>query len=130
MVSHCLCWCVFRWCCDLAWWTFHGIGVGVAVGNLVCVFMCVFLLLLRTLSAVVVVRRLSWVPTLELVFRFHLCLLQRFCYWLFCRSSLVDCCTVVVGSFGVNARVRARARARARERERERERERLSLSLQ
>ena len=52
VVLHRLCWCVFRWCCDLAWWTFHGIGVGVAVGSLVCVFMCVFLLLLCILSAV------------------------------------------------------------------------------
>ena len=85
VVFHCLCWCVFRWCCDLALWAFHDIGVGVAIGNLVCVFMCAFLLLLCILSAVAVVRRLSWVPTLELVLRFYLCLLQRCFHWLFCR---------------------------------------------
>ena len=114
--------CVFRWCCDLAWWTFHGIGVGVAVGSLVCVFMCVFLLLLCILSAVAVVRRLSWVPTLELVFRFYLCLLQRCCHWLFCRLLPVFTCRLL-HCFEERERERERETERDRERQRETETE-------
>ena len=115
--------CVFRWCCDLAWWTFHGIGVGVAVGSLVCVFMCVFLLLLCVLSAVAVVRRLSWVPTLELVFRFCLCLLQRCWHWLFCRLLPVFTCRLL-HCFEERERERERDRERQRETERDRDRDR------